>query len=189
MTISTFSKVVRFFIVPRNENSILMLSVLLISLAIGMYTIHANYNKTAAAYNYSLPTVQEFHEKLSIVLYELIDRSALSWTDKLYFWSSITTVAPVVLKFSEFSLQKNSILQSRTFFAFTNGYLMCLRIYPSGYPGITTKSIYMSVFMKGPNDDALERLGHFPTKKLFTIELLDPSGDFHLQIELDCDDW
>ena len=128
MTISTFSKVVRFFTVPRNENSILMLSVLLISLAIGMYTIHANYNKTAAAYNYSLPTVQEFHEKVSIVLYELIDRSALSWTDKLYFWSSITTVAPVVLKFSEFSLQKNSILQSRTFLGQNSKWVACINL-------------------------------------------------------------
>ena len=187
IAISTFSKVIRFFTVPRNDNNILTFIVTILLLL--SLTLHANYNKTTTACNYTLPAVQEFHEKVSIVLYELIDRdqSTLSWPDKLYYWSSITIVVPVVLKFSDFSQQKNSILSSRTFFAFTNGYLMRLRIYPSGSPGLGIKENNVSVyldFMKGPHDDTLERLGYFPITKPFTIELLDPNGHFHLQKEI-----
>ena len=187
MASNILSKIINTCAMSRNC-IILMFITLVLSFAVSVTFTISNYYKTAD--DYDLQTVQEFHGKVSVVLYELIDQSTLSWPDKLYYWSNITSVAPVVLKFSEFSLQKNSILQSRTFFAFTNGYLMCLRIYPSGYSGVTTKGQYVSVFlvfMKGPNDDALERLGYFPTNKLFTIELLDPTGDFHLQVEVSCD--
>ena len=154
---------------------------IMISVTFNLYT---NYYKTAAAADHDLPTVQEFHQKASIVLYELIDQSTLSWSEKLNLWSSITTVAPVVLKFTDFSQQINSILRSRTFFAFTNGYLMRLTIYPSGGPVLHAKGKNVSVyldFMKGPHDDTLRKLGYFPITKTFTVELLDPIGHSHLQ--------
>ena len=132
---------------------------------------------------------KEFHEKVSVVLYELINQSTLSWPNKLCYWSDTATiVTPVVVKFSEFSKQKLSILHSSTFFGFTNGYLMHLRIYPSGSSGIGTKGSYMSiylVFMKGPHDDTLEKLGYFPINKSFTVELLNPTDDdSHVQKEI-----
>ena len=182
MVISAFIKIIWYFIMPRNSNtSILALAILLLSFA-----LYVNYNSPTTT-NYSLPTVQEFHEK--VVLYELIDQSALPWPSKLYYWSNTATiVAPVVVKFSNFSMQKNSVLHSNTFFGFTNGYLLRLRIYPSGSPGIVSKHLYMSVYldyMRGPHDDKLDKLGYFPINKSFTIELLNPNDDnSHLQKEI-----
>ena len=189
---STFSKLIRYFIIPRNPN-VVALMILMSSIAISMATLYINYNRniSTTTTDYSPPTVQEFHEKVSVALYELIDQSALPWCSKLYYWSNTATiVTPVVVKFSEFSKQKYSILYSNTFFGFTNGYLMRLRIYPSGSPGITIKHFYMSVyldFMVGPHDNTLDKLGYFPINKSFTIELLNPNDDnSHLQKEISC---
>ena len=182
MVISAFFKIIWYFMMPRNSNtSILALAILLLSCA-----LYVNYN-TPTTTNYCLPTVQEFHEK--VVLYELIDQSALPWPSKLYYWSNTATiVAPVVVKFSNFSMQKNSVLHSNTFFGFTNGYLLRLRIYPSGSPGRASKHLYMSVYldyMRGPHDDKLDKLGYFPINKSFTIALLNPNDDnSHLQKEI-----
>ena len=164
---------------------IVMFLALVLSLVVSIQ-FNLYYKTPTAAADHDLPTVQEFHQKTSIVLYELIEHSTLSWSEKLYFWSSVTTVAPVVLKFSDFSQQKNSILRnrSRTFFAFTNGYLMRLTIYPSGSPVLHAKDKSLSVyldFMKGPHDDTLRKLGYFPITKTFSVELLDPTGYSHLQ--------
>ena len=106
-------------------------------------------------------------------MYDLIDQSKLSWHKKLQFWDSITTVIPVVLKFSDISNSKNSKLTSRSFFASTNGYLLRLVIFPSGSSGLSTFGNYMSVYLdvlKGPHDDTLA----FPILQTFTVELLDP---------------
>ena len=170
------------------NNNILMLLVLSLSFTVGVLSVVVNYHQTTTTCDYSLPTIQEFHNKVSIVLYELIDQSELSYDNKLHFWDSITTVNPVVLKFSDISKSKNSILTSRSFFAFTNGYLLQLRIFPFGSPGLSTIGHYMSVYLdllKGPHDDTLAKLGYFPMKQKFTVELLHPSGyNFHLQKEI-----
>ena len=168
---------------------ILMLFTLVISLAISMFTLHADYNTTP---NYNLPTIEEFHEKLSVFFYETVDQSKEPWSKKLNYWSNLaTTVVPVVLKFSEFSSSKQKrFLQSKPFFAFTNGYLMCLRIYPTGLTGLGIKDNFLSFtlhLMKGPYDDALERLSYFPMNKSFTVELLDPAGKSHIQKEVSPD--
>ena len=185
---SSFSKMIRYLIMLRNPN-ILALMILMLSIVTPMLTLYVNYRATTVTTNYTLPTVHEFHEKVSVVLYELINQSTLSWPNKLCYWSDTATiVTPVVVKFSEFSKQKLSILHSSTFFSFTNGYLMRLRIYPSGSSGIGTKGSYMSVylvFMKGPHDDTLEKLGYFPINKSFTVELLNPTDDdSHVQKEI-----
>ena len=173
-----------------------IMAIMTLTASISLYTLQANYynstTKGTTNYSYSPPNLQDFHEKVSIVLYEIIDQSALPWCTKLHYWSDIPTiVTPVVLKFSEFSKQRNAILESSTFYGFSNGYLMRLIIYPSGYSGITTKNSYMSVllaFMKGPHDDMLDRLDYFPVNKLFTVELLDPNGDSHLQKTIEPDE-
>ena len=55
---------------------------------------------------------------------------------------------------------------------------MCVKVYLSGY-GVG-KGTHMSVFLrllKGPYDDELEQLGHFPVRGTFTIELLNQLSD------------
>ena len=183
---SVLNKVLQNCTISRSYIIFVLISVVL-ALAVSVtITLHANYYNDTTA-KYSLPTVQEFHEKVSFVLYEIIEQSELPWLTKLNYWSSITIVAPVVLRFSEFSKQKNSVLKSNSFYAFTNGYLMRLRIYPSGYSAVGTKGNYLSVYLdllKGPHDDDLEKLGYFPIKKSFTIELLDPTMcNSHLQVK------
>ena len=164
---SSFSKMIRYLIMLRNPN-ILALMILMLSIVTPMLTLYVNYRATTVTTNYTLPTVHEFHEKVSVVLYELIDQSTLSWPDKLHYWSNTATiVTPVVVKFSEFSKLKHSTLKSSRFFGFTNGYLMYLRVIPSGSPGIATKGIY------------------FPINKSFTVELLNPTDNHsHLQKEI-----
>ena len=184
MATSSFKKIVEYF-TRRMNNNILTLLVLSISVTIGMISLLANYSLTTTTCDCSLPSIQEFHNKVSIVLYELIDQSELSWHNKLHYWDSITTVSPVVLKFSDISKNKNDILTSRSFFAFTNGYLVRLTMYPLGSQGLSTIGNYMSVYLellKGPHDDTLARLGYFPINKSFTVELLDPTGiNSHVQ--------
>ena len=79
VTTSKFRKIVQYLTRLMN-NSILMLLVLLVSLTIGMLSVVGNYSQTTTTCNYSLPIIQEseFHSKVSIVLYELIDQSKLS---------------------------------------------------------------------------------------------------------------
>ena len=154
MATSSLKKIVEYF--TRRINNILMLLVLSLSVTIGMISLLTNYSLTTTTCDCSLPSIQEFHNKVSIVLYELIDQSELSWHNKLciHYWDSITTVSPVVLKFSDISKNKNDILTSRSFLAFINGYLVWLKIYPSGSQGLSTISNYMSVYLellKGPH--------------------------------------
>ena len=61
------------------------------------------------------------------------------------------------------------------FFAFTGRYQMCLRVDAAATGCGTCENTHLSVFvhiMKGPHDDVLEQLGHWPLKGTFTIELL-----------------
>ena len=69
---------------------------------------------------------------------------------------------------------------SRPFFAFEGGYQMCLKVYTGGYH--TGEGTHLSVFihlMKGPHDDKLLQLGHFPLKGTFNIKLLNRFSDHH----------
>ena len=129
-----------------------------------------------------LPSVSGYHENLSVVLYELIDKSMLPWPTKLQHWSSISSVAPVVIKIPNFSKRKNSVSYSKPFFAFQNGYKLCLKYYPYGITQEGIEGHYMSVYVhlvKGPHDEMLEKNGHFPIhmNRNFIIELLNPRED------------
>ena len=127
-----------------------------------------------------LPSVSGYHENVSVVLYELINASTLPWPTKLHHWSSITTIAPVVLKISNFSKKKNSVLYSEPFFAFQNGYELHLKYYPYGFHEGGVEGHYMSVYLhlaKGPYDEILEQGGYFPMKIDVMIELLNPRED------------
>ena len=135
-----------------------------------------------------LPTINEYHKNVSVVLYELIDKSTMSWPIKLYHWTSITTIAPVVIKLSSFSRRKNEVSYSKPFFAFKNGYQLRLKYYPYGFTEKGIQGHYMSVYLhlvKGPYDEMLEENGHFPLKGKVTVELLNPREDVdHVIFEL-----
>ena len=136
-----------------------------------------------------LPTVNEYHENVSTVLYELIDKSTLPWPTKLHHWSSITTIAPVVIKLPNFSKRKNTVSYSEPFYAFQNGYKLCLKYYPYGFHEEDVEGHYMSVYLhlvRGPYDQILEKNDNFPLKRDFIIELLNPREDNdHVRVVLD----
>ena len=89
-------------------------------------------------------------------------------------------VMPVSFKLKKFSqwLKSKEEWYSSPFFAFDQGYQVCLNIYASGYGNGkgTHVSVYMYL-MKGPHDDKLEQSGHWPLRGTFTIELLNQLND------------
>ena len=130
-----------------------------------------------------LPSANDYHKNVSMVLYELIDKSTLPWPTKLHHWSSINnTIAPVIIKLPNFSKRKNSASYSEPIFAFQNGFKFCLKFYPDGIDKEGIEGHYMSVFLHlvvGPHDEMLEKSGHFPINRNFVIELLNPREDVH----------
>ena len=81
-------------------------------------------------------------------------------------------VAPaVILKMSNFAQMKNNeIWHSDSFFAFQEGYQMCLRVYAtSADKGEGTHVSVDLRLMKGPHDDKLEQSGHWPLRGTFRI--------------------
>ena len=89
-------------------------------------------------------------------------------------------VAPVIFnvtKFSQWLISKEK-WYSNPFFAFSEGYQLCLQVYAYGYGDGegTHVSVYLYV-MKGPHDDKLEQSGHWPMRGTFTIELLNQRND------------
>ena len=83
--------------------------------------------------------------------------------------------APLVMNMTKFAERKRNREQwySTPFFAFDEGYLMCVQIFAAGYGD--GKGTHVSVYlhlMKGPHDDKLEQSGHWPLRGIFTIELL-----------------
>ena len=91
-------------------------------------------------------------------------------------------VAPVILVMPNFTEMKNKKKWcSNPFFAFTEGYQMCLSVYAAGYGDGegTHVSVYLHL-MKGPHDDKLEQSGHWPLRGTFAIELLNQfTGNDH----------
>ena len=90
-------------------------------------------------------------------------------------------VAPaVILKMSDFGKRKQNKEQwySKPFFAFLQGYQMCLSVYADGIDDGegTHVSVYLYL-MKGPHDDELERWGYWPLSGTFTIEVLNQLND------------
>ena len=95
-----------------------------------------------------LPSANDYHKNVSMVLYELIDKLTLPWPTKLCHWSSINnTIAPVVLKLPNFSKRENSASYSEPIFAFQNGYKFYLKFYPDGIDVEGIEGRYMSVFL------------------------------------------
>ena len=99
------------------------------------------------------------------------------WPLKLFISDEISDqVAPAaILKMSDFAKRKENKEQwySKPFFAFQQGYQMCLNVYTDGiYDGEATHvSVYLYL-MKGPPDDKLDQSSHWPLSGTFTIELL-----------------
>ena len=90
--------------------------------------------------------------------------------------------APVTLRMPKVNemIKNKGQWYSRPFFAFEGGYQMCLKVYTGGYH--TGEGTHLSVFihlMKGPHDDKLLQLGHFPLKGTFNITLLNLFSDHH----------
>ena len=91
-------------------------------------------------------------------------------------------VSPVIIRMPFF---KSPVIQpnvwfSEPFFAFEEGYKMCLKVYANGVGSGegTHVSLYLYL-MKGPYDDKLEQSGHWPLRGTFTIELLNHLNDKH----------
>ena len=87
-------------------------------------------------------------------------------------------VALVIVKMSNFTNRKNNKEHwySIPFFTFDSGHQMRLKVSPFG------DGFYVKValqLLKGPNDDELERTGHFPMKLLATVELLSQSRNYN----------
>ena len=99
------------------------------------------------------------------------------WPLKLFVSDEISDqVAPdAILKMSDFAKRKENKEQwySKPFYAFQQGYQMCLSVYADGTDDGegTHVSVYLYL-MKGPHDDELEQSGYWPLNGIFTIELL-----------------
>ena len=96
------------------------------------------------------------------------------------FKSDHDQVAPFVVKMLNFTDKKVNKEEwiSSPFFAYEEGYQMCLRVDAAGYGDGegTHVSVYLHL-MKGSHDDKLEQSGHWPLRGTFTIELLNQFTD------------
>ena len=87
-------------------------------------------------------------------------------------------VTPVILRNLTKKEPKIEEFYSYAFFAFEEGYQMCLKVDKDGYG--SGEGTHVSVFlylMKGPHDDKLEQSDHWPLRGTFTIELLNQFND------------
>ena len=79
--------------------------------------------------------------------------------------------------------QRLSFIQpwfSEPFFAFEEGYKMCLKVYTNGVGSGEGTHVSLCLYlMKGPHDDKLEQSGHWSLRGRFTIELLNHLNDKH----------
>ena len=91
----------------------------------------------------------------------------------------VDQIAPLIMNMTKFARSKKNKEQwYRPFFAFNEGYLLCVHIYAAGYGD--GEGTHVSVFlqlMKGPYDDKLEQSGHWPLRGTFTIELFNQLND------------
>ena len=110
--------------------------------------------------------------------------------DELYFNVSYIDInppiscnetAPVTLNMCDLSEKMNNAEKwySGPFFAFHEGYQMCLKVYTTGYDeGDKHLSVFIHL-MKGPHDDKLQQSGHWPLRGTFTIKLLNQFKNRH----------
>ena len=106
-------------------------------------------------------------------------------------------IAPVVFKLSKFSqwLKNKEEWYSSPFFAFEEGYQMCLKVFAAGYGDAESTHVSVYLFlMKGPHDDKLEQSGHWPLRGTFTIELLNQLNDsdhytYKVQFHYSCSEY
>lgn len=66
------------------------------------------------------------------------------------------------------------------FFAFHEGYQVCLKVYTTGYgkDGDNHISVFIHL-MKGPHDDKLQQSGHWPLRGTFIIKLFNQYNGHH----------
>ena len=119
----------------------------------------------------------------ALLIYAIYTSVMLQESDKILWRLSLQEggtdgLAPVILKMSNFTNKKNNkeYWYSIPFLTFEGGYQMRLKVnaFGDGY--------YVKValqLLKGPNDDELERTGHFPMKLLATVELLSQSRNYN----------
>ena len=107
--------------------------------------------------------------------------SSSFWSVKLLMLAEMSNkVAPVIIKMSSFTRKLIGTDQwySSSFFAFNEGYQVCLRVDAAGHDEGEGTHVSVSLFlMKGPHDDKLEQSGPWPLRGTFTIELLNQPSD------------
>jgi len=88
--------------------------------------------------------------------------------------SEVLSVTKINVTNFTYQMYNKEFWYSDPFFAFEDGYQMCLVVVASG--AADGKGTHVSVamnLMKGPYDDELEQSGHFPLRGIFTIVLID----------------
>ena len=95
---------------------------------------------------------------------------------------SCNQTAPVTLNMCNLREKMNNAEKwySGPFFAFHEGYQMCLKVYTT--TGYGKGNEHLSVFihlMKGPHDDKLQQSGRWPLRGIFTIKLLNQFKNHH----------
>ena len=140
------------------------------------------YNKSFTSLQQQITLLQEVLNKTAVASQQHYDQLSSSvWSIKLWLSSEMSNkIAPVVVKMSSFSkkLRDKEQWYSSPFFTFEGGYQLCLRVDAAGNG--KGEGTHVSVFlhlMKGPHDNELEQLGHWPLRGTFTIELLNQLND------------
>ena len=113
-----------------------------------------------------------------------LQSSAISFSTKLNILSELSkTVLLVkpVLKLPNYNeiVERKGNWTSSPFFAFAEGYQMCLKVYPAGiqeYASDNDVSVELYL-MKGPYDDKLQQSGDWPLRGNFSISLFYQSYD------------
>ena len=104
------------------------------------------------------------------------------WLQKLQGYGKMPNqVAPAIVKMSDYTekMENKEEWFSNPFFAFMEGYQMCLRVDAGGHFNFSLP-FHMGVFvylMKGPHDDKLEESSYWPLRGIFKIELLNQHKD------------
>ena len=121
----------------------------------------------------------------------LFNHSNFSKRDSLVFKISYEgmeephKVAPVIIKVSKFTLwlKSRQSWSSSSFFAFSEGYQMCLRVESAGDDKGegTHVSVYLHL-LKGPHDDKLKQSGHWPLRGTFIIMMTLLSLEFPMKV-------
>ena len=133
-------------------------------------------NSVCFGYHHFIPHYVIFYKRA----YKYLDLTFIINYEEITSPMSNDRVAPVTFVVPNFTEKMKNKVQwySSPFFAFQEGYQMCLRVVTKGYFSDEDTTVQVLLYlMKGPHDDKLEKLGHWPLEGILTIELLNQIND------------